>query len=217
MGEKPARRAPVLSGEAAESEPAAEVEWDPRAAIYAALRIAGPPGSPARLAMTAQLAFQLAPLGHLREVTFYVAPGTPLDAIRSALAEVALPQPGTPETAPEPSDALQEHRKESSANSSVREACAGHSGEGLEGREECPPGETRLCGVCGDPFRVNPRHATVHRFCSAGCRSKRRHRLKLGNKTSKKQPREPGSLTRPMERAPHPTHEQLVHRRPLGE
>jgi hypothetical protein len=41
-------------------------------------------------------------------------------------------------------------------------------------------GESRACGMCGAPFKVNPRHARVHRFCTAACRSKHRRRLNPG-------------------------------------
>lgn len=60
---------------------------------------------------------------------------------------------------------------------SVHEACTGHSGEECGGPEEGDPGETRVC-LCGVAFRVNPRHASAHRYCSSRCRSKARHERK---------------------------------------
>lgn len=62
------------------------------------------------------------------------------------------------------------------ALASVRNACAGHSAEGHGRPIEGHPGDTRVCGICGATFRVNPRHAAHHCFCSASCRSKARHR-----------------------------------------
>ena len=60
----------------------AEAVRDARGAIYAALRAAGPSGHPARQALAADLALRLARHGHIAEVRFSVAPGTPLDAIK---------------------------------------------------------------------------------------------------------------------------------------
>lgn len=40
--------------------------------------------------------------------------------------------------------------------------------------------ESRLCGFCGGPFKVNPRSRRSHRYCSASCRSKSRHRKNSG-------------------------------------
>jgi hypothetical protein len=141
--------------------------WDPRAAIYAALRAAGPPRHPARLALVAQLAFRLARQGHVIEVTFRVADGTPHEAIRSALADLAPDTTPEAEAAPgdaiSPADGSQAVPGPPHALVSVQEACVKRA---------------RTCLVCGKVFEVNFRHTGTHRFCSAGCRSKHRHRLK---------------------------------------
>jgi hypothetical protein len=58
--------------------------WDAPSAIKAAIRAAGP----GRHIFVADLALRLARLAHVTEVRFNIAPGTSLEAIRLALAEV---------------------------------------------------------------------------------------------------------------------------------
>jgi hypothetical protein len=114
----------------------------------------------------AALAFRLAELGHAKAITVQVA-GTAeaCEAVRSFLVNWRR-------------DGSQVARRASVASGSVQEACAGQSENGPGGSVECYPGETRACGACGESFRVNPRHSKAHRYCSAACRSRERHRLK---------------------------------------
>jgi len=118
-----------------------------------------------------------------------------IEAVNSVLAELAAPraqetpepaaealQADPPEATPDGVHAQLPEEGESIAPRSVQEACAGHPGEGPGRPGECPRDETRVCRVCGAPFRVNPHHASEHRFCSAACRSKHRHRLKRASK-----------------------------------
>jgi hypothetical protein len=79
------------------------------------------------------------------------------------------------QAAQDPRDGAQTADRTAHALEACGEACAGHPGEGLGRPEEGHPGETRVCGLCGASFLVNRRHAKVHRFCSAACRSKARH------------------------------------------
>ena len=116
-----------------------------------------------------------------------IPPGEAVSFLADLRGEPAPePQPApaqeTTETALLPPDAPQAKGGQSVSPVSVQEACTGHPGEGFGHTEESRPGETRDCGLCGASFRVNYRHARVHRFCSAPCRSKARHLRKRTDK-----------------------------------
>jgi hypothetical protein len=138
-------------------------------AAKTAVRMATPGDRPR---LVADLAACLAQLGHAKAVTVDVA-GTPeaFEAVRSFLAQWRRDFPQPEEGA-------------SVSPVSVQQACAGHPNEGQGVSAEGHPSATRICGQCGASFRVNYRHVTVHRFCSAACRSKHRHRLKRTGVTS---------------------------------
>ena len=153
------------------------VAWDPQAAIYAALRAAGSPGCRARQTLSAGLALRLAEQGYIAEVSFRVAEGTPVAAIRAALAETiagaaaqnAAPHQGAYKPAGDEQSDPDQTGRPANANASRK-----RSGPLVK--------RTRACLVCGAVFVVNFRHADTHRFCSAACRS--RHGRRVGRSES---------------------------------
>jgi len=154
---------------------AAEAPSDPGDHACLTIRDAIKTAGPSRHVLVAGLALRLARQGHVREVRLKTTGGPEAaEAVLSFLAE--RPEADPPETAPGGLDTLRPEDGEPVAPQSVREACTGHPGEGHGRREESHPGETRVCGLCGASFPVNLRHAKGHRYCSAACRSKARHR-----------------------------------------
>jgi hypothetical protein len=127
--------------------------------------------------MAAEITLRMAQLGHVTKVSvsFSESPEA-VEAFAPILREVT----GATLDA---SDTLRPLDLATNANGSVREACAGHSGEGSGVPEDGPSGETRSCGACGSQFRVNLRHSRTHRFCKPACRSKARRRVLLPNWT----------------------------------
>jgi hypothetical protein len=131
--------------------------------------------------LMADFAVRLARLGHASRISVTVAEteeavlaACAFFAERGDLSE-ALPA-DTPKSTPGGAlDAAVEAGGSKRLEACV-EACTGHSDEGHKRSQECPPGQSRVCGLCGRPFRVNRRHTTTHAYCSATCRSKARHR-----------------------------------------
>ena len=113
--------------------------WEPRAGICAALRAAGPIGDPARQILLAELALRLARQGHFSEVRIHVAGGTPYEAIRSALAELALAQEAAQEA--------QETGRKGKAETALggEDGAQGEKGPAVPG-ETIPGGDNRSRG-----------------------------------------------------------------------
>ena len=140
-----------------------------RAAISAALRAAGP----RRHILLADFALRLARLGHVTEVRVSVAGGTPLDAIRSALAELPVPPEAVPNavTAPSPPD----------PENAQHGADDAQGGDGGSDALEPLLRRDRACPECGRDLRQDGRQARSRVFCSVRCRV-RRHRARIGSK-----------------------------------
>jgi hypothetical protein len=144
--------------------------WDAPSAIYAALRAAGPSGHPARQTLAAKVALRLAEQGHVTEVSFSVAPGTPPEAIRVALAEVAAQ--AAPSLLAEPP-----HRavKATPAETALAGTVGAQGGNGGPDALEPLPRRNRACLACGRDLRQGGRQAKKRVFCSVRCRV-RHHR-----------------------------------------
>lgn len=140
--------------------------WDAPSAVGAAIRATGPIGCPARQTLVAGLALRLAAQGHVTEVRFNVAPGTPLEAIRLALAEVTAEDDARRRAYAGAGD------EQDDLGSAIRDGAAHASRK----RTGALAKRTGACLVCGAIFTVNLRHAGKHRFCSAVCRSRHRRR-----------------------------------------
>jgi len=133
-----------------------------RAAISAALRAAGP----RRHILLADFALRLARLGHVTEVRVSVAGGTPLDAIRIALAEPAVP-PEAAEAAP--------------GETTPAGAIGVRGGNGGSDPLQPLPKRNRACPECGRDLRQDGRQAKRRVFCSVRCRV-RHHRARAVSK-----------------------------------
>jgi len=148
--------------------PGPVVVWDPQAAILTAFHAAGPPGCRARQTLTAGLALRLAEQGHVTEVSFTVADGTSLEAIRCALAELVPGAATSADAHRRPYEAAGDERAR--LDSAPRDGAAHASRK----RSGALVKRARACLICGAVFTVNFRQADVHRFCSAACRSRHR-------------------------------------------
>ena len=137
--------------------------WDAPSAVRAAVEAAGP----GQNVLLADFGLRLARLGHVTKISVSVAGGPEAaEAVRSVLAALAAQEA--------PGDALsREDGSEAAPNpphASARfpQACGGR---------------TRACLACGGTFEVNVHHAQAHKFCSAACRSRHRHRAHAGPET----------------------------------
>jgi len=153
----------------------------------AALRAAGP----RRHALAAELALRLARNGQLELVRFTLAARPEaFEAFRSAVEALAV------RTAPEAGGDPEAGNEARSASQSVRKRAAGIVGTGTDAAGDDLEAHARVCASCGASFRVNPRHARAHRFCSPACRSRHRRPIKGSDEGT-----DPMEDERPHERA----------------
>jgi hypothetical protein len=145
--------------------------WDAPSAIKSAIRAAGAD----RHILVADLALRLARLRHVTEVRFNVAPGTPLDAIRLALAEATAEAARRVLAELAPPQAPQAARGETALARAVGAQAEHRGSDALEPLQR----RNRTCPECGRDLRQDGRQAKRRVFCSVRCRV-RHHRAQVG-------------------------------------